>query len=326
MVFIRKVGIVGLGTMGSAIAAIMILNGYQTVVKEVNEEFLKRGVSRVEALIDEFIEFQETKADREIKDIERKYMIKLTEEQKEQIRKVRAPRVRKGDKEKILSRLHPTTNFEDFKDCDLVIEAVFEDLKLKQDLFKTLEEYVSPRAVLGTNTSSFMVTDISSKMSKPERAIGIHFFNPPTLLPLVEVAPGLRTRSDIVEDIVDFINNLKNFRGAMLPIVVKDSPGFIVNRILGAMMSEAFHVYEEGLATIRDIDLAMKAGAGMPMGPFELADLVGLDIMQHVTESFREYFGVFPTTKISTLLRKYVSAGWLGKKTKRGFYDYTHKE
>lgn len=146
------------------------------------------------------------------------------------------------------------------------------------------------------------------------------------MLPLVEIAPGLRTRRDIVEDIVDFINGLKNFRGAMLPIVVKDSPGFVVNRVLGAMMSEAMHVYEEGLATIRDIDLAMKAGAGMPMGPFELMDLVGLDIIGHVIESFRRYFGVYPTTRLSTLIQKYVSAGWLGKKTKKGFYDYTYKE
>ncbi len=326
MVFIRKVGVVGLGTMGSAIAVVMALNGYPVVVKEINEEFLKRGMQRIEGFFDEFIKFQVTKADNEIKNIERKYGITLTEEQKEQIRKVRKPRVTEEDKPKLMERIHPTTNFEDFKDCDLVIEAVFEDLKVKQDLFATLEEYVSERAVLGTNTSSLMVTDIAAKLKKPERLIGIHFFNPPTILPLVEIAPGLRTRRDIVEDIVDFVNNLKNFRGQMIPIVVKDSPGFVVNRILGAMMSEAFHVYEEGLATIRDIDLAMKAGAGMPMGPFELADLVGLDIMEHVVESFRNYFGVYPTVRISTLLKKYISAGWLGKKTKKGFYDYSHTE
>ena len=326
MVFIRKVGVVGLGTMGSAIAVVMALNGYKVVVKEINEEFLKRGMQRIEGFFDEFINFQMTKADKEIKDIERKYGITLTEDQKEQIRKVRKPRVTPDDKPKLMERIHPTVNFEDFKDCDLIIEAVFEDLKVKQDLFATLEEYTSERAVYGTNTSSLMVTDIAAKLKKPERLIGIHFFNPPTILPLVEIAPGLRTRRDLVEDIVDFVNNLKNFRGQMLPIVVKDSPGFVVNRILGAMMSEAFHVYEEGLATIRDIDLAMKAGAGMPMGPFELADLVGLDIMEHVVNSFRNYFGVYPTVRISTLLRQYISAGWLGKKTKKGFYDYTHTQ
>ncbi|MGQ4891172.1 MAG: 3-hydroxyacyl-CoA dehydrogenase family protein [Candidatus Njordarchaeia archaeon] len=326
MVFIQKVGVVGLGTMGSAIATVMILSNYPVVVKELNEEYLKAGMKRIEAFLDEFIEFQTKKADKEIADIERRYGITLTEEQKEQIRKVRKPRITEKDKERLLNMVHPTTNFEDFKDCDLIIEAVFEDLKIKQDLFKELEKYVSPRAVFGTNTSSLMVTDIAAKLEKPERLIGIHFFNPPTLLPLVEVTPGLRTRRDLVEDILDFINSLKNFRGAMLPIVVKDSPGFVVNRILGAMMSEAFHVYEEGLATIKDIDLAMKAGAGMPMGPFELADLVGLDIMEHVVESFRNYFGVYPTVRVSTLLKKYISAGWLGKKTKRGFYDYTYKE
>ncbi len=325
MVFIQKVGIVGLGTMGSGIATVMVLSGYPVVVKEINEDFLKKGMQRIESMIDEFIEFQVKKADREIADIERRYGITLTDEQKEQIRKARAPRVKPEDKARLLDKIHPTTSFEDFKDCDLVIEAVFEDLKLKQDLFKELENYVSHRSVFGTNTSSLMVTDIGAKLEHPERLIGIHFFNPPTLLPLVEVAPGLRTRRDLVEDVLDFINSLKNFRGAMLPIVVKDSPGFVVNRILGAMLSEAFHVYEEGLATIRDIDLAMKAGAGMPMGPFELADLVGLDIMEHVVESFRQYFGVYPTVRISTLLKKYISAGWLGKKTKKGFYDYTHK-
>ena len=326
MVFIRKVGIVGGGVMGSGIATVMLIRGYPVVVKELNEALAKKAYERISSLLDEFINFQMKKADKEIGEIERKYGITLTEEQKEQIRKVRRPRITPDDKPKILDRLVVTDKYDEFTDCDLVIEAVFEDLEIKRKVFNEVESIVSERAVIATNTSSLMVTDIAAKMKKPERAIGMHFFNPPTLLPLVEIVPGLKTRRDIVEDIVDFVNGLKNFRGAMVPIVVKDSPGFVVNRILGAMISEALHVYEEGLATIRDIDLAMKAGAGMPMGPFELMDLVGLDIISHVVENFRKYFGVFPTTRISTLIQKYVSAGWLGKKTKKGFYDYRYQE
>jgi 3-hydroxybutyryl-CoA dehydrogenase len=166
------------------------------------------------------------------------------------------------------------------------------------------------------------VTEIASATKRPDKVVGVHFFNPPVTLPLVEVIPGMETSEETVNDIIDFMSTIRNHRYPMQPIKVKEVPGFLVNRILFAMMNEAYSCYDEGVASMRDIDLAMKAGAGMPMGPFELSDLVGIDVIYHVENEVRKMTGGNTMRKPSQTIRKLYHSGRYGKKTKRGFYDY----
>ena len=221
----------------------------------------------------------------------------------------------------ILARIHPTESFEPFKDADLVVEAIIEEIGEKKKLYRELDQ-VAKNAVLASNTSTLSITEIASVTNKRSRVVGTHFFNPPVTLPLVEVIPGLETSEDTVSDVIDFLSSLRNFRYPMQPIRVKEVPGFLVNRILGAMWNEAFALYEEGVASMRDIDQGMKAGAGMPMGPFELADLVGIDVLYHVEESIRKMEGSFLAPRPSQIVKKMFYSGRYGKKTGKGFYNY----
>ena len=322
VLFVKRVGVVGGGAMGSQIADIMAINGKEVIIKDVSEEYLKKARENVEKNLNNLLEFNLTRADKEIERIEKSNQIQLTDEQKSKIQETLKPKFNEDMKKEAMDKIQTTTDYKEFNDVDLVIEAVLENVDLKREIFSELDKTTPSHAVLATNTSSLSVTEIASATKRPEKVVGIHFFNPPVTLPLVEVIPGMETSEETVNDMIDFMSTMRNHRYPMQPIKVKEVPGFLVNRILFAMMNEAYSCYDEGVASMRDIDLAMKAGAGMPMGPFELSDLVGIDVIYHVEEEVRRMIGGNTTRQPSQTIRKLYHAGRYGKKTKRGFYDY----
>src|SRR5581483_3376325 len=225
--------------------------------------------------------------------------------------------------QKVLKSIKGTTSYDDFADVDFVVEAALERMDVKQQVFRELEKCTPRHAILATNTSALSITEIASAVKdRRQKVLGAHFFNPPTTLPLVEVIPALETSESVVEETIGFLEELRNHRYPMLPVKVKETPGFVVNRILGRAFTEAFNIYEEGIASARDIDKAMKTGAGWPMGPLELADMVGLDVVWHVAKNMRE-MGVSESQRPPQIIQQLVKSGRLGKKTGKGFYDYT---
>lgn len=322
VLFVKRVGVVGGGAMGSQIADIMAINGKEVIIKDISEEYLKKARENVENNLDSLLEFNVTRADKEIERIEKTNHIQLTDEQKNKIKETLKPKFNEDMKKEAMNKIQTTTDYKEFNDVDLVIEAVLETVDLKKQVFAELDKNTPSHAILATNTSSLSVTEIASVTNRPERVVGVHFFNPPVTLPLVEVIPGMETSEETVNDMIDFMSSIRNHRYPMQPIRVKEVPGFLVNRILFAMMNEAYSCYDEGVASMRDIDLAMKAGAGMPMGPFELSDLVGIDVIYHVEEEVRKMIGGNTMRQPSQTIRKLYHAGRYGKKTKRGFYDY----
>ena len=321
MLYVRKVGVVGAGAMGSQIAEIMAFNGYEVYLKDVAKEFLDRGMAGIRKNLDDLVSFHKSKADKEIARIREQDGVMLNEEQAGQVRAKLKPTYDEKRVSEVFSRIHPSETFEPFKEVDLVIEAIIEEIEEKKKLFRELDQIVKT-AVLASNTSTLSITQIASATKRRNKIIGTHFFNPPITLPLIEVIPGLETSEDTAEDVFDFLSSLRNFRYPMVPIKVKEVPGFLVNRVLGAMWNEAFALYEEGVASFRDIDQAMKTGAGMPMGPFELADLVGLDVMYHVEESIKHMEGSYLTPRPTQIVKKMYYSGRLGRKTGKGFYNY----
>ena len=322
VLFVKRVGVVGGGAMGSQIADIMAINGKEVIIKDISEEYLKKARENVENNLDSLLEFNVTRADKEIERIEKTNQIQLTDEQKNKIKETLKPKFNEDMKKEAMDKIQMTTDYKEFNDVDLVIEAVLETVDLKKQVFAELDKNTPSHAILATNTSSLSVTEIASATNRPEKVIGVHFFNPPVTLPLVEVIPGMETSEETVNDMIDFMSSVRNHRYPMQPIKVKEVPGFLVNRILFAMMNEAYSCYDEGVASMRDIDLAMKAGAGMPMGPFELSDLVGIDVIYRVEEEVRKMIGGNTMRQPSQTIRKLYHAGRYGKKTKRGFYDY----
>ena len=275
--------VVGFGTMGAGIAQVCALGGYDVDIYEPDEAMKRKGLASVEWSLGKMAEKQQ-----------------LSE-----------------DKAAILARMTLLDQIESVKDTDLVIEAVYEDKKVKQDLFQQLEKVVSKDTILATNTSSLSVTEIASAVSIPERFVGIHFFNPVLRMKLVEIVKGVMTSDATVAAAKEMVSSL----GKEVVVVNKDSAGFIVNRINGMALLEALKMAEKGVASIEDIDKAMRFGLGSPMGPFELMDMIGLDIVLKARE------GIYNETKDPThfppvLLRRMVQAGLLGRKTKRGFYNY----
>jgi 3-hydroxybutyryl-CoA dehydrogenase len=319
---IKKVGIVGAGVMGAQIAEIMALNGFEVKTRHRTEESKQRALADIRKILNDLLEYQKTRAEREIKRAEQTLGIQLTEEQKALVREKLKPQLDEAAIEQIYQRIHPTLNLEDFNDVDLVIESVVEDINVKKEVFAKLDEITPKHAILASNTSTIMISELASATKRPDKVIGMHFFNPPTLLPLIEVIPGLETSQETIDTVMNFCRSIKNHRSNMQPIIVKDIPGFLVNRILLAMLNEAFALYEEGVASMKDIDLAMKSGAGMPMGPFELADLIGLDVLYHMDQSIKSMQGGNTMPKPVHIIRKMVAAGRLGRKSKRGFYEY----
>jgi 3-hydroxybutyryl-CoA dehydrogenase len=318
---VAKVGVVGAGTMGAAIAEVFAFNGIEVVLKDVNSELVEKGLGRVRSYVDELVQFHEGRAEKEIARIT-EVAGELSEAQRTSVRHRLAPKVDRNRGAEIVARVKGATEYAAFADVDFVVEAVFERPEVKRPVLEALDGIVPEGSVIASNTSSLSITRLARGLKHARETLVTHFFNPPYSLPLVEVSGGLETREDVVTDTIDFLQGLRNHRYPLLPVRVKESPAFVVNRLLVPVLNEACFALDEQLASSRDIDAAMKAGAGMPMGPFELADMIGLDVALEVAETlFREYGD--PKYRPSYVLRRMVDAGQLGRKTGRGFYEYT---
>jgi 3-hydroxybutyryl-CoA dehydrogenase len=282
---IKKIGVIGAGAMGSGIAQVAAQSGCDVVIQDVTDEFVKKGVDS----IDRFL----------TKGIERG---KLTEEQKKDV----------------LSRIRGTTRIEDMGDADFIIEAVFEDLKVKQDVFEKIEAVVAPEVILCTNTSSISITEIASTTKRPDKVAGMHFFNPAQIMRLVEIIRGYHSSDETIATVIDLTKRM----GKEPVEVKKDSPGFVVNRIMIPHFIEAIKIVEEGIATVEDVDKAVKLGLNYPMGPFELMDLTGNDIGYHVMDYLNTELPRELKWSPPNLLKNLIRAGRLGRKTGGGWYDY----
>ena len=280
---IRTVGVLGCGLMGSGIAQVCAQAGYTTIVREVDTTTVEQGLGRIEKFLDAG---------------------------------VKKGRVAPEARDQTRARLSGTTAFEDLAACDLVIEAIVENLDDKRQAFAALEPVVAAETVFVSNTSSLCVTEIAASTTRPDRFGGLHFFNPVPLMKLVEVVRALTTSDDTYHNVVGFATSL-----GKEPITAPDRPGFIVNRLLVPYLLDAVRAYEAGLGTLEDIDKGMTLGCGYPMGPFTLLDFVGLDTTYYIAEiMFGEYRE--PAYAPPPLLKRMVLAGRLGRKSGRGFYDY----
>ena len=317
---VRRAVVVGAGTMGAAIAELLAFNEIDVVLKDVDAARVEAGLARVRGLVGELVAFHEGRGDREIARIEA-LGVKLDASQTAALRGHLVPKVGRDRGAAIVGRVRGATGPDDLQAADLAIEAVFETYAVKRAVLEELDRLVDPGAIIASNTSSLSITALAKGLPHRDRILVAHFFNPPSTLPLVEVSGGLETREDRISELVEFLQGLRNHRTPLLPIRVKESPAFVVNRLLLPLLNEASFALEEGVASARDIDAAMKAGAGLPMGPFELADLVGLDIALEVCETLHRETGD-PKYRASPMLRRYVAAGFLGRKSGRGFYEY----
>jgi len=282
---IKKIGVLGAGVMGSGIAQVAAQSGFEVVMRDIADEFVQKGLKNIEAFLNKGVEKG-----------------KVTPE----------------EKEAALGRIKGTTAVEDLKDVDFVIEAVIEDLELKKKVFKEMDELTRSEVILATNTSSMSITEIAASTSRPDKVVGMHFFNPVPLMRLVEVIKGLETS----DETVDVTWKLAERLGKTPVLVKKDTPGFIVNRIMLPQLMEAIRIYEEGIASMEDIDKAVKLGLNYPMGPFELMDLTGLDISYFVNEYFRKELPQELKHVTPHALKAKVRAGKLGRKTGEGWYKY----
>ncbi|HLY76788.1 MAG TPA: 3-hydroxyacyl-CoA dehydrogenase NAD-binding domain-containing protein, partial [Thermoplasmata archaeon] len=317
----KRAGVVGAGTMGAAIAEVLAFNGIAVALKDLNGSLVEKGLARVRHHVDELVRFHAERAEKEIARIQG-LGVTLTPEQTAAIQAKLAPKVGRQRGDEIVGRVHGTTTWEPFGDVDFVVEAAFEKIEIKREIFEALDAVLPAHAILGSNTSSLSITRLARGLRHTPQILVTHFFNPPVTLPLVEVAGGLDTREDVITETIEFLQGLRNHRYPLVPIRVQEAPGFVVNRLLIPVMAEACFALQEGLASARDIDQAMKAGAGMPMGPFELADLVGLDVTLDVMDTlYREFQD--SRYRAPPMLRRLVDAGHLGRKTGRGFYEYT---
>lgn len=284
---IKKVGVLGAGLMGHGIAQVVATAGYDVVLREVDDAKLEKGIGKIE---------------------------------KQLARAVEKGKAEQADADAIRGRIRGTTSYADLADCDLVIEAITEDLGLKLEMWKEVDGIVKEGALFATNTSSLSVIDQAASTSRADKFLGLHFFNPAQVMKLVEVVRGITTTDETFAAGVEFTNSLRK-----LGIPTRDTAGFIVNRLLVPYLLDGIRAYEEGVGTIEEIDAAMKAGAGHPMGPLLLSDFVGLDTLGSICDvlfdEFRERRFAQPPT-----LRKMLAAGWYGRKSGMGFYDYSGDE
>ncbi len=280
---IQRIGIIGVGLMGAGIAEVCARAGYDTLVREINDELLAKGLDRIETSMQSAVQRG-----------------KLTS----------------ADQEAARSRVQATTRLEDFADRDLVIEAAIEDMHLKKDLFAQLDQICPPDAILASNTSSIPIIQLATATKRPDRVLGMHFFNPVPTMQLVELVRTLTTSDETLAAV-----RAVGERLGKRMIVSKDRAGFIVNYLLVPYMLDAARMLEQGFASKEDIDVGMMLGASYPMGPFTLLDFVGLDTAVHVADVLFEEFKE-SRFAVPTLLRQMVAAGWLGRKGGRGFYNY----
>ena len=282
---IKKIGVVGAGTMGNGIAQTAALIGCEVIMRDVEERFVQNGLKNIDRFLSKSVEKG-----------------KMTEDQKQGV----------------LGRIKGTTNMADLADVDFVIEAVIEDMNLKRSVFKDLDGICRADVILATNTSSMSITEIAVATQRPEKVVGMHFFNPVPLMRLVEVIRGFHTNDEAVQVTTDLAKKM----GKETVEVKIDSPGFIVNRIMIPHLLEAINIVQEGVATKEDVDKAVKLGLNYPMGPFELMDLTGVDICKFVADYFYKELNKEGKWVAPTLLKNMIRANRLGRKTGAGWYEY----
>jgi len=284
MAQIRKVGVLGCGLMGSGIAQVCAQAGYETVVREVSDEVAQRGLSGIRKQLDRAVEKGKLAAE---------------------------------ERDRIMGHLRGTSRLEDLAECDLVIEAVVENLEMKNEMWRALDEICSPEAIFASNTSSLTIADMAAATRRPERMVGLHFFNPVPVMKLVEVVRTIATDPEVFRTAYDFATSL-----GKEPIECKDNSGFVVNLLLVPYMMDAIRALEQGVASIEDIDQGMRLGTGYPMGPFTLCDFVGNDTLDKIGaimfEEYKEKRYASPP-----LLKRMISLGYFGRKSGKGFYDYS---
>ena len=284
---IKRIMVIGAGFMGSGIAQVMAAAGYDVTLMDVADGFVRKGMAAIE---------------------------------KNLAGSVAKGKLAEEDKTAILGRIIATTELTPARDCDLVIEAIIENKQAKMDLYRQLEEISPPHVLFASNTSSIPITELATATKRPDRFAGMHFFSPVPVMKLVEIIRGLKTADATVQVIRELTDRI-----GKVGVLVKDGPGFLVNRVNAALRNEVYNCLAEGVATIEDIDKALKFGLGHPMGPFELGDFVGLEIGLAVAETLWDNFKD-PKWRPALSLRKLVASGDLGRKTGKGWYDYTSGE